>query len=273
MSATIWQFLLAVLVCTLLLFLLHEFFRRFLKITSVLFFLSLFSFPWWTYNAADWFLTAKTLLMIFSIIIINYARLGDSLKNLYLPQIKSSIPFWLVYLALVSNIILALAPDFKTGNYYNAIAGFLLCITVPLPPKGWRVDIARYKHRDLFVDLPILWCLLYISWWMNFLYATWPGIFGRGICLMLVTLIPVALYKSNDLWLSIRAYTLVFYLLTIAFFDYSIPYLDIPFKLTKNVLIFWGIFNSIVALAYSLYWFINGRKKYTIKFNGKAYGI
>jgi len=271
MSATIWQYVLAMSVCTLLLFLLHELFRRFLKITSILFFLVLFSFPLWTYNAEDWFLTAKTMLMAVSIIVINYARLGDSVRSLHLPVLKNSIPFWLIYLALVSNILLALAPDFEIGNYYNGLAGFLLCITVPLPPKGWKIDFTRYKNRDLLVDLPIIWCLLYISWWMNFLYGTWPGILGRGICLMLVTLVPVALYKCNDLWLSTRAYTLVFYLLTIAFFDYKVPYLDIHVKLTKNFLIFWGVLNSITTLAYSVYWFLPGRKKYKIKYAGQAY--
>jgi hypothetical protein len=266
MSATIWQYILAMICCTLVLFLIHEFFRKFLKITSVLFFIALFSFPLWTYNLSDWFLIVKTLLMIVSIIIINFSRLGYSLKNLHLSIFNSNIPFWLIYLALISNILLALSPDVEIGNYFNAITGFLLCITVPLPPKGWRIDIARYKNYDLFVDLPIIWCLLYISWWMNFIYGNWPGIFSRGICLMLVTLIPYIMYKSNDLWLSIRAYTLVLYLLSIAFFDYKIPYLDITIKLTRNLLIAWGILNSIITIAYSLYWFIDGRKNYKKKY-------
>jgi hypothetical protein len=266
MSSTIWQYILSMVCCTLVLFFVHEFFRKFLKTTSVLFFIALFSFPWWTYDSSDWFLTAKTMLMIVSIIIINFARLGYSLKNHRLSVFKGSVPFWLIYLALVSNILLALSPDFEIGNYFNAIAGFLLCITVPLPQKGWRIDNVRYKNHDLLVDLPITWSLLYISWWMNFIYGSWPGIFSRGICLMLVTLIPFILYKSNDLWLSIRAYTLVFYLLTIAFFDYKIPYIDIPIKMTKNLFISWGILNSIITIIYSLYWFINGWKKFKKKY-------
>jgi hypothetical protein len=267
MSATIWQYILAMICCTIVLFLLHEFFRKFLKITSLLFFIALFSFPLWTYNSKDWFLIAKTLLMIVSIIIINSSRLSYSLKGIHLSIFNGNITFWLIYLALISNILLALSPDFEIGNYYNAVAGFMLCITVPLPPKGWRIDNTRYKNHDLFVDLSIIWCLLYISWWMNFIYGSWPGIFSRGICLMLVTLIPVIIYKSNDLWLSIRAYTLVFYLLSIAFFNYKIPYLDISVKMTRNLLIFWGILNSIIALAYSTYWFTDGRKKYKEKYS------
>jgi hypothetical protein len=164
-----------------------------------------------------------------------------------------------------------LSPDLEIGNYYNAITGLLLCITVPLPPKGWRIDVSRYKNHDLLVDLPIIWCLLYITWWMNFIYGSWPGIFNRGICLVVATLIPVVIYKSADLWLSIRAYTLVFYLLSIALFNYKIPYIDIHLKTLRNLLIFWGILNSIITIIYSSYWFLDGRNKFKEKYADKAY--
>jgi hypothetical protein len=36
---------------------------------------------------------------------------------------------------------------------------------------------------------------------------------------MVATLIPVVIYKRSDLRLSVRAYTLTFYLITIALFD------------------------------------------------------
>jgi hypothetical protein len=271
MSVTIWHYILAMIGCTLILFLIHEFFRKFLKITSFIFFIALFSFPWWKSTYTDWFLIAKTLLMIVSIIIINFARLGNSLKSYNLSIFKSKLPFWFIYLALTSNILLAILPDIEIGNYYNALAGLILCITVPLPPKGWRIDLVKYKNHDLFVDLPILWCLLYFSWWINFIYGSWPEIFNRALCLMFVTFIPIIIYKSTDLWLSIRAYTLVLYLLSIAFFNYSIPYIDTPVRFSRNLLIFWGILNGIAAITYSLYWFVYSRKKYNEKYTNQAY--
>jgi hypothetical protein len=271
MSVTIGYAVLTMIGFTLILYLIHEFFRRFLIITSLIFLIALFSFPCWKSTYTDWFLIAKTLLMIISIIIINIARLGYSFKKFKLSLLQSKLPFWLIYLALTSNILVAFLPDFGIGNYSNALTGLLLCITVPLPPKGWRIDLTRFKNHDLFVDLPILWCLLYFSWWMSFIYGSWPDIFYRAICLMLVTLVPIILYKSTDLWLSIRAYTLVLYLLSIALFDYTIPYIDTAIRFSRDLLISWGILNGITAITYSLFWFVYSRKKYNEKYADQAY--
>jgi len=266
MSVPIWQYILAMICCTLVLFFIHEFFRRFLKITSVLFVLALLSFPWWIKNLNDWFLMAKTLLMVASIIIVNFSRLGYTFKSHKFQIFRSTVPFWVIYLALIFNILLALSPDLEIGNYYNAIAGIILCITVPLPPKGWGIDSVRYKNHDLLVALPIIWCLLYVSWWMNLVYGSWPNIFSRGICLVIATLIPIIIYKSADLWLSTRAYTLVVYLLSIALFNYSIPYIDTPVRTIRKILILWGVLNIIISLTYALFWFLSGRKKILEKY-------
>jgi hypothetical protein len=266
MSIPTWQYFFTMLCCILILFFIHEFFRKFLKITSVLFVLVFLSFPWWIKNLDDWFLMAKTLLMVASIIIINFSRLGNTFRNHKFSIFKSALPLWLIYIVLLSNILLALSPDIEKENYFNALAGVILCTIVPLPPKGWRIDSVRYKNNDLLVDLPILWCLLYVSWWMNLVYGSWPGIFNRGICLVIVTLIPIILYRSADLWLSIRAYTLVIYLLSITFFNYSVPYIDTHISPVRKILIGWGVLNSVMCLLFALFWFLRGRKKYIEKY-------
>jgi hypothetical protein len=262
MTESIGIYVVTMICCTLLLFLLHELFRRFLKLTNAFFVLVLFFFPLWLSNLGDWFLVVKTLLMILAIIIISFTRLSYALTNQKMSQLRNNIPFWIIYLALVLNILVALIPDIEIGNYYNAIGGLLLCILVPLPPNGWRIDTASHGHHDLLVDLPIIWCLLYISWWMNFIYDGWPNIFSRGICLMVVTLIPLLIYKRSDLWLSIRAYTLAFYMLSIAFFDYSIPFIDSVVKQDNKVMIIWGEVNLILLLVYALWWFRIGQKRF-----------
>jgi uncharacterized membrane protein (DUF485 family) len=211
--------------------------------------------------------------MVASIIIVNFSRLGYTFKSHKFPIFKSTVPFWVIYTALILNILLALSPDVEIGNYYNAMAGIVLCITVPRPPKGWGIDRVRYKNHDLLVDLPILWCLLYVSWWMNLIYGSWPTIFNRGICLVTATLIPMIIYKRADLWLSTRAYTLVIYLLSIALFNYSIPYIDTPVRPIRNILILWGVLNIILSSMQALYWFLRGRKKFIEKHSFTASGV
>lgn len=267
MLVQIGQYILTMVCCTLFLFFIHEFFRRYLKLTTAFFILVLLSFPLWFNNLGGWFLAVKTLLMIVSIIIINTTRLRHSITNPKLSWFKKDIFFWFIYIVLISNIAVALIPDIEIGNYYNAFAGLLLCILVPLPLKGWSIDTSFDKKHDLLVDLPIIWCLLYTSWWMNFVYDGWPGIFSRGVCLMAVTFIPLIIYKRSDLWLSIRAYTLAFYMLTITFIDYSVPFIDSVVKQDDKVIIIWGVLNLVLLVIYTLWWFQRGHNKYKEKYS------
>jgi hypothetical protein len=262
MPVPIWPYVLTMMCCILLLFIAHELFRRFLRLTTLFFVLACLSFPLWISNLGDWFLVVKTLLMIVAITIISLTRLGYALTNQKVAVLRNSLFLWIIYLALVLNIALALIPDIEVGNYYNALAGLLLCVLVPLPRKGWRIDTSREKHHDLLVDLPILWCLLYVSWWMNLVYDVWPNIFSRGLCLMAVTLVPLVIYRRSDLWLSTRAYTLALYMLAIALFDYSIPSIDSVVKRDDKIKILWGVLNLSFHAVYALWWFRDGRKRF-----------
>jgi len=66
--------------------------------------------------------------------------------------LRNTLFLWIVYLALVANIAVALIPDVDARNYYNAFAGLLLGILVPLPTDGWRIGTSRHSHHDLLVD-------------------------------------------------------------------------------------------------------------------------
>jgi hypothetical protein len=267
MLIPIGQYILTMICCTALLFFVHDFFRRYLKLTIFFSLLVLLSCPLWFANLGDWFLVVKTVLMILSIIIISFTRLSYAMKSPAMSRMRGATPFWLIYTVLISNILVALIPDIEIGNYYNALAGLILCITVPLPPLGWRIDTTPNKKHDLLADLPIVWCLLYTSWWMNFIYDGWPNIFSRGLCLMAVTFIPLIMYKRSDLWLSIRAYTLAFYMLTITFFDYSVPFIDSVVKQDNKVIIIWGVINLMLHVVYILWWFRGGYKRFKEKYS------
>jgi|WetSurMetagenome_2_1015567.scaffolds.fasta_scaffold57032_2 hypothetical protein len=264
MLEVIGSYILTMVCCTVLLFVVHEVFRRFLKLTIVFFVLACFSFPLW--DLGGWFLVLKTILMLAAAILISLTRLGYALPDQKAAPLRNNLFLWIIYLALVANIAVALIPDIEAGNYYNAFAGLLLAILVPHPPDGWRIDTLRYNHHDLLVDLPIVWCLLYVSWWMNLVYDVWPDIFSRGLCLMLVTLIPLAVFRRSDLWLSIRAYTLAFYMLTISLFDYSIRPIDAVVPHDDEVMIAWGVVNLSLHAVYAVWWFGRGRKRFKEQF-------
>jgi len=261
MAASIGGYLVVMIGCTLLLYVIHELFRRFVRSTTAFWVLVLLSCPIWISNLGDWFLVIKTLMMIVAIIIISITRLRYALANQNEPVARTNILLWLIYLALILNIAVALIPDIEVGNCYNALTGLMLCILVPLPPKGWRVDTARYKCHDLLVDLSFVWCLLYASWWLNLVYDIWPRIFSRGICLMVVTFIPLIIYRRSELWFSIRAYTLAFYMLTIALFDYSIPSIDSVIGRDDTVKILWGGINLVLIAVYTIWWFSTRRRR------------
>ncbi len=261
MAASIGGYLLVMAGCTLLLYGIHELFRRFVRSTTAFWVLVLLSCPVWISNLGDWFLVIKTLMMVVAIIIISFTRLRYALANQNEPVARTNILFWLIYLALILNISVALIPDIEIGNYANAFTGLILCLLVPLPPKGWTIDTARSKFHDLLVDLPIVWCLLYVSWWLNLVYDIWPNILSRGICLMVVTLIPLIVYRRSDLWLSIRAYTLAVYMMTIALFDYSIPFIDSVFRRDDTVKMLWGGANLLLIAIYAAWWFVDRRRR------------
>jgi hypothetical protein len=262
MFVAVGEYTLAIVCCTLLLYLLHECIRRYLKLTTAFFLLALLSLPLWSDELNGWFLWLKTALMIISVLIISLARLGHATTGHRLTFLKRSIFLWMIYVALITNIAVALVPDLEIENYFNALTGLLLCILVPLPTDGWRIDTHRYGRNDLLVDLPVLWCLLYGTWWLNFLYDGWPNILGRGVCLIAVTLIPIAIYRRGDLWLSVRAYTLALYMLSIALCDYTVPVLDVAVKSDRQFETMWGIINFILSATYAFWWFAGGRKRF-----------
>lgn len=83
---------------------------------------------------------------------------------------------------------------------------------------------------------------------------------------MVATLIPVVIYKRSDLRLSVRAYTLTFYLITIALFDYSIPFVDTVVRPDSKVKTLWGVLNLTLLVFYTLWWFGSGQKKFKCKY-------
>lgn len=260
MDIPIWQYVLAMSGYTLLLFFVHEFFRKYLKLTTIIFILMLLSFPLWISNLEGWYIWGKTFLLLIPITIANLIRLSYAIKSDKLSLFKKDMAFWVIYVALFLNILETSIKGLTIGNYYNSVAGIILCITIPFPNKAWRVDTTPGKKHDFLVDLPLFWCLLYITLMANHSYGRWPAAFGMSVCLLSATLITIIVYKGTDLWLSTRAYTLTLYIFLIVCLGYSPPFIVSTIAFNSKVQIIWGIANLVLHVIYALWWFLKGYK-------------
>jgi len=259
----VWQFILAVVAYATSLFFVHEFFRKYLKLSTAFFALTLLTFPLWKDNLGNWFYWAKTLLMLVPVLVVSLIRLSYATSSATLSFLKTRRSLWIVPVVVWLNVLVAIPIDIEIGNYFNAVAGIMLAATIPLPNRRWRIDTTLFKKHDLLVDIPLFWSLLYITWNANLIYGNFPGALGRTACLLLVTIIPAVVYKRNDLWLSTRAYTLAFYLFLNASFGLAYPLIDLPYVTDNKVLVTWGAANLFLHVIYAVWWFWSGRKAYS----------
>lgn len=263
METPVWQVIVAVVAYATSLFFVHEFFRKYLKLSTAFFALTLLTFPLWKDNLGNWFYWAKTLLMIVPVLVVCLIRLSYATSSATLSFLKTRKSFWIVPVVVWLNILVALPIDIEIGNYFNAVAGVVLAATIPFPNRRWRIDTTQYKKHDLLVDIPLFWSLLYITWNANLIYGNFPGALGRTACLLLVTIIPALVYRRNHLWLSTRAYTLAFYLFLNASLGLSYPLIDLSHIPDNRVLVYWGAANLALHITYATWWFWSGRKAYS----------
>jgi len=247
----------------LVLYLVHEIFRRYLLLTTIFLFLTILTYPFWIGNLHGWYSHTRSFLVLVPLIFLNFVRLSYATNSKKMSFLRKRTSFWILYFVVVLNILLGSIQDYTIDNYYNAIAGLILAVTLPLPTTKWNIDTDRYNHHDFIVDLPLAWCLLYITWVSNIIYGGWIAAFGGYACLLAVTLIPVIIYKSTDLWLSTRVYTYSLYLIISFTLNYTFPVIS-PFKETNSkVQIIWAFANLILLVMYAFWWFQKGRR--TIK--------
>jgi len=138
------------------------------------FILALLSFPLWFMNLHSWFRWAKTISVLIPVCFLSFVRMSnDGNHDSVMMSLKKKWPLWLLYLILMLNIAEATMGDFEMGNYFNAISGVILCITIPLPTKHWRImkNDGKRNFAELIADLPLAWCLLYVTWNAAFVYS------------------------------------------------------------------------------------------------------
>lgn len=234
------------------------------------------SFPLWFLNLDSWFRWAKTISILIPLLFFSFVRIANDGKHKdKMNTLKKKWPMWVLYAILMLNIAEAMLQDLSSGNYFNAICGLILCVTIPLPTKHWRVgkNDGKNTFAEILADLPLGWCILYVIWNAAFVYGENISYFASSVCILLVPQIWMFFKKRVDLWLMARVYTLALHLLIRACYDIFTPVMDSSAWFNERFLYYWGAFNLVLHVIYLGYWFVKYRNKdYVLKYSEQYYG-
>lgn len=238
--------------------------------------IALLTFPLWFINLSSWFRWAKTISILIPLLFLTYVRIAnDGNHNTILANLRKKWPMWILYSVLILNIVEASLKDYTLGNYFNSISGILLCITIPLPTKHWRIgkNDGKNSFAELIADLPLAWCLLYVTWNAAFVYAENISYFASSLCILIVPEIWMYVKKRTDLWLMGRVYTLAVHLLIRGCYDIFTPIMDSTAWYNETFLYAWGALNLALHIIYFVFWFFKLRNKdYIVNHSAQSYG-
>ena len=271
---SILSYIVSMLVYILFLVMFLEFTREKQTFYKWFFILALLSIPLWFINLHSWFRWAKTISVLIPTCFVSFVRIANDGKHEHmLATLRKKWPLWILYAVLMLNIIEATMTDFGLGNIFNAISGVILCITIPLPTKHWRIgkNDGKKAFAELLADLPLVWCLLYVTWNAAFVYAENPTYFASSLCILIAPEIWMLINKRTDLWLMGRVYTLAIHILIRSSYDIFTPVMDSTLWFNADVLMWWGVTNCVLHATYLVYWFFKYRNKdYRLKYSEVA---
>lgn len=229
--------------------------------------------PLWFLNLDSWFRWVKTISILIPLLFFTFIRIAnDGNHNHKFTSLRKKWPMWVLYGILILNILEAMAQDISSLNYFNAISGLILIITIPLPINHWYVgkNDGKNSFADIIADLPLAWCLLYVSWNAAFVYGENITYFASSLCILLIPQVWMFFKKRVDLWLMGRVYTLAVHLLIRACYDIFTPIMDSSAWYSSSFLYYWGLVNLILHVLYIGVWFYKYRgKNYVLKYSEK----
>ncbi|GAA4890197.1 hypothetical protein [Ferrimonas pelagia] len=245
------------------LMLLVEGMRRTPRATFVFWILSLLTAPIWANNVEGWFRWAKTLSVLLpTALIVGTARLAQlypNSPNKVLAYFRRDWVLWAFYGVLFLNIAEATLKDLVTGNYFNFVVGFLLCITIPFPrhKNGKRQYwlVSRDSNADLLFYSTAAWNFLYTTWNMAFVYGESPAFFASSFCILMAAELYPLIKKRPELYIIARVYTLAFHILARAMGDMFTPVMDSTNWYNENVLHWWGVINLALMIPFTIWYF------------------
>lgn len=229
--------------------------RKHYKFANWFWILSLLTFPLWLMGGVEgWFRWAKILSVILPTIFVGFMRIAayEKRQGKFWEVMQKDWVLWVVYGVLFLNIMEATIKDATMGNIYNALTGFLLCVTIPFAPKFWK--ISSQKHGDLIVYTTVAWNFLYTTWNAAFVYAETPQYFASSLCILLAAELYPIIKRRPELYIIARVYTLAAHLLIRAIFPNLFPALmDATAWFNADVMKYWGIINFILIVPF-VFW-------------------
>ncbi len=234
-----------------------HFFRFHYRASAWVWVAALATFPLWliTGGVEGWFRWFKILSVILPLIVVGFSRIAvaEDREGRIWNILKSPGFLWFFYAILFLNIAEASVKDLQMGNFYNGMAGFLLCVTIPYAPKFWK--FTRDGNAELIAYTTAAWNFLYTTWNLAFVFAEAEGsaYFAGTICILLAAEIYPLLARRPELYIMARIYTLGAHLLIRAVWDIFPQVMPIAIY-NANVTHWWGIANFLLALPY-VFWF------------------
>lgn len=238
--------------------------RKYPKFANVFWLASLLTFPLWLMGGIEgWFRWAKIFSVILPTIILGFSRIAHltDKKGKIWGAFRKTWILYFFYGVLFLNIMEATLKDFALGNYFNAICGIVLCVTIPIPLKYWAVSMK--EGCDIVGYTTIAWNILYTTWNACFVFGESPNYFASSVCILLAAEIYPMIKRRPELYCTARIYTLAAHLILRACFPMLFLNLmnSTPWY-SDQALSLWGAINVIAAVPYLL-WFVLKIKKGT----------
>lgn len=268
MNIPIWQYLVSMPIYIGLLLILVELMRKHYKASAIFWILTLLTFPLWFQQLDGWFRWVKTLsVLVPTALIVGLARIANyEQRTGWWKAFKKDWVLWSLYGVLGLNILEASLKDIALGNYFNAISGFILIVTIPLfkskktKKRGWV--FSKEKPGDLLAYTDPMWNFLYTTWNIAFVYAENPGYAASSLCILLAAELYPIIKKRPELYVTARVYTLAIHILIRATYDIFTPIMDSSAFANPKAVYYWGLLNFIMHVPY-LFWFFIKRNKET----------
>ncbi len=266
MEISVGQYILSMSGYILVLLGVIEIMRKNPKFAFVFWILALFTFPLWSAELEGWFRWVKTLsVLVPTAIIVGFGRLAYlNQKEGFWSFFRKDWLLWALYGVLFLNIAEATLKDFSTGNYWNAIAGVILCITIPLVgnaktgKRNWQIE--SKKPGDILAFTSPAWNFLYTIWNLAFVYGENASFVASSFCILFAAELYPILKKRPELYVTARIYTLAFHILIRATYDIFTPVMDSSSWANPEVLYYWGLVNGVLHIAFLGYWIYQKRQ-------------
>lgn len=270
MDIPVWQYLVSMSLYIIVLMFIVHFMRLKPKFALVFWILAVFTFPLWDSQLEGWFRWVKTLSVLLpTAFIVGFGRIAQHEKRGgWWKAFRKDWVLWSLYGVLGLNILEASLKDLALGNYFNAISGFILIVTIPLfkgkrqKRNGW--EISKEKPGDLIAYTDPMWNFLYTTWNIAFVYAENPGFAASSLCILLAAELYPVIMRRPELYVTARVYTLATHILIRATYDIFTPLMDSSQFANSNVVYYWGLINIVLHVPY-LFWYFYKRQKGSTK--------